>query len=89
MVDFGGWDMPVQYESGIVQEHLSTRKQAGLFDVSHMGRFIVSGQGALDFLQHALTNNAAALDLICMAIEIAQQDVQETGSQKRSGVHSL
>ena len=60
MVEFGGWDMPVQYESGIVQEHLSTRKQAGLFDVSHMGRFIVSGEGALDFLQHVLTNNAAA-----------------------------
>jgi aminomethyltransferase len=63
MVEFGGWDMPVQYQAGIVQEHLSTRKQAGLFDVSHMGRFIVSGQGALDFLQHALTNNAAALEV--------------------------
>ncbi|MGD9301003.1 MAG: glycine cleavage system aminomethyltransferase GcvT [Desulfobacterales bacterium] len=63
MVEFGGWDMPVQYPSGIVQEHLSTRKQAGLFDVSHMGRFIVSGQGALDFLQHVLTNNAAAVEV--------------------------
>jgi aminomethyltransferase len=63
MVDFGGWDMPVQYPSGIVQEHLSTRKQAGLFDVSHMGRFIVSGKGALDFLQHTLSNNAAALEV--------------------------
>ncbi len=63
MVEFGGWDMPVQYESGIVQEHLSTRKQAGLFDVSHMGRFIVGGRHALDFLQFALTNNAAALEI--------------------------
>ena len=63
MVEFGGWDMPVQYESGIVQEHLKTRKKAGLFDVSHMGRFIVSGNKALDFLQHALTNNAAALEV--------------------------
>ncbi len=63
MVEFGGWDMPVQYESGIVQEHLSTRKQAGLFDVSHMGRFIVGGAGALDFLQHGLTNNAAAIEV--------------------------
>jgi hypothetical protein len=63
MVEFGGWDMPVQYESGIVQEHLSTRKQAGLFDVSHMGRFIVSGANALDFLQHVLTNNAAAIEV--------------------------
>ena len=63
MVEFGGWDMPVQYESGIVQEHLSTRRQAGLFDVSHMGRFIVSGPHALDFLQYVLTNNAAALEI--------------------------
>ena len=63
MVEFGGWDMPVQYESGIVQEHLSTRRQAGLFDVSHMGRFIIGGPQALDFLQHVLTNNAAALDI--------------------------
>ena len=63
MVEFGGWDMPVQYESGIVQEHLSTRRQAGLFDVSHMGRFIIGGPHALDFLQHVLTNNAAALEI--------------------------
>ncbi|MCP4626429.1 MAG: glycine cleavage system aminomethyltransferase GcvT [bacterium] len=63
MVEFGGWDMPVQYETGIVQEHLNTRKQAGLFDVSHMGRFIVSGSDALPFLQHVLTNNAAALEI--------------------------
>ena len=63
MVEFGGWDMPVQYESGIVQEHLSTRKRAGLFDVSHMGRFVFSGDGALDYLQHVLTNNAAAVEV--------------------------
>jgi aminomethyltransferase len=63
MVEFGGWDMPVQYETGIVQEHLNTRKHAGLFDVSHMGRFIISGSDALDFLQHVLTNNAAALEV--------------------------
>ena len=53
MVDFGGWDMPVQYKTGIVQEHLSTRKHVGLFDVSHMGRFIISGKGALEYLQPA------------------------------------
>jgi aminomethyltransferase len=63
MVEFGGWIMPLQYESGIVQEHLNTRKKAGLFDVSHMGRFVISGSGALDFLQHVLTNNAAALEV--------------------------
>jgi len=63
MVDFGGWHMPVQYQSGILQEHLATRNQAGLFDVSHMGRFIISGPGALDFLQHVLSNNAAGLEV--------------------------
>ena len=55
--------MPVQYETGIVQEHLATRKQAGLFDISHMGRFIINGPDALDFLQHGLSNNAAALEV--------------------------
>ena len=39
MVDFGGWEMPVQYENGILKEHLGTRRYGGLFDVSHMGRF--------------------------------------------------
>jgi aminomethyltransferase len=61
MVDFGGWEMPIQYPNGIVSEHLETRKGAGLFDVSHMGRFLVRGGDALAFLQHALTNNAQAL----------------------------
>ena len=63
MVEFGGWEMPVMYPTGIVKEHLSTRKRAGLFDVSHMGRFIVKGRDALKFLQHTLTNNAEALDI--------------------------
>ncbi|MGW8317155.1 MAG: glycine cleavage system aminomethyltransferase GcvT [Bacteroidales bacterium] len=62
MVDFGGWDMPVQYKKGVIQEHLATRKHAGLFDVSHMGRFIISGDDALPFLQKVLTNNAGALE---------------------------
>ena len=64
LVEFGGWQMPLQYETGILQEHLGTRRYAGLFDVSHMGRFIVSGKEALPFLQHSLSNNAAALDLL-------------------------
>ena len=63
LVSFGGWHMPLHYRSGIIQEHLATRKEAGLFDVSHMGRFIVSGKNALSFLQHVLTNNAAALEV--------------------------
>ncbi len=63
MVDFGGWDMPLQYKTGVIQEHLSTRRRAGLFDVSHMGRFIISGKDALPFLQFVLTNNAEALEV--------------------------
>ncbi|MBI2880710.1 MAG: glycine cleavage system aminomethyltransferase GcvT [Candidatus Tectomicrobia bacterium] len=62
MVPFGGWDMPVHYASGILEEHLATRKAAGLFDISHMGRFRVAGKGALPFLQHTLTNDASALE---------------------------
>ena len=62
MVAFGGWDMPLNYPSGIVEEHLATRKFGGLFDISHMGRFRVAGPQAVPFLQYALVNNAAALD---------------------------
>ena len=61
MVEFGGWEMPLNYPPGILAEHLATRKFGGLFDVSHMGRFLISGRDALPFLQYALTNNAAAL----------------------------
>jgi len=61
MVKFGGWEMPLNYPPGILTEHLTTRKFGGLFDVSHMGRFLISGQDALPFLQYTLTNNAAAL----------------------------
>jgi aminomethyltransferase len=63
LVDFAGWEMPIHYASGIISEHLATRKGAGIFDVSHMGRFVVGGADALPFLQHVLTNNAAALDV--------------------------
>jgi aminomethyltransferase len=62
MVNFGGWDMPLNYPTGIVDEHLATRKFGGLFDISHMGRFRVAGSEAVPFLQYALVNNAAALD---------------------------
>jgi aminomethyltransferase len=61
-VDFNGWEMPLHYEPGILEEHLATRRAAGLFDVSHMGRFIISGKDKLKFLQYCLTNNAAALE---------------------------
>ena len=63
MVPFGGWDMPVQYKTGIIGEHLATRRACGLFDVSHMGRFMVRGQGAQAFLMDVLTNSARALEV--------------------------
>ena len=62
MVGFAGYDMPVQYSSGIIREHLATRGGAGLFDVSHMGRFRVVGGGAEAFLRAVLTNDARKLD---------------------------
>ena len=62
MVDFAGWSMPVQYATGIIAEHLATRRGAGLFDVSHMGRYRVTGPGAERFLLRTLTNNASGLD---------------------------
>ncbi len=60
MVPFGGWEMPVQY-SGLVDEHHSVRTAAGVFDISHMGEFIVRGPQALAYLQHLLTADIAAI----------------------------
>jgi aminomethyltransferase len=62
MVEFGGWEMPISYKRGIIEEHLATRRFGGLFDISHMGRFVISGKDAIPFLQHVLTNNVLALD---------------------------
>ena len=62
MVNFAGWEMPLNYKTGIIEEHLTTRRYGGLFDISHMGRFLITGAGALPFLQYMLTNNAAALE---------------------------
>ncbi|AOY78053.1 glycine cleavage system aminomethyltransferase GcvT [Clostridium formicaceticum] len=63
MVDFGGWEMPVNYPAGISEEHLYTRQKAGIFDISHMARFVITGKEAVKFLQHVLTSNVLALDL--------------------------
>ena len=60
MVDFGGWDMPVQY-SGVINEHLAVRSAAGLFDVSHMGEIEVRGSGALEYIQYLTINDASTL----------------------------
>ena len=61
MVDFGGWEMPIQYPAGIITEHLYDRKHCGIFDVSHMGRLIVEGPQRVAFLQKVLSSNVAAL----------------------------
>ena len=57
MVGFGGWSMPVQYPSGILAEHRAVRTAAGVFDISHMGQFVVSGAGAKAWLNTLFTNN--------------------------------
>jgi aminomethyltransferase len=61
MVDFGGWDMPVQYPAGTVEEHLRTRRHAGLFDVSHMGEIEVRGAEAIPFVNRLCSNDATKL----------------------------
>ena len=55
MVDFAGWDMPISYPTGPIEEHRLVRRSVGLFDVSHMGQFHVSGPGALDYLQRLVS----------------------------------
>ncbi len=60
MVDFGGWDMPVEYK-GVLDEHRAVRTGVGLFDVSHMGELEVRGPRALDLVQHVTVNDAAKL----------------------------
>jgi aminomethyltransferase len=60
MVDFGGWDMPVQY-SGTIEEHLRTRTHSGLFDVSHMGEIDVRGTDAIKFINRVTSNDVTKL----------------------------
>src|SRR5689334_17669368 len=60
LIEFGGWEMPVQYSS-IVDEHLAVRRAGGLFDISHMGEVLVTGPAALEFLNHTLTNDVRKL----------------------------
>ncbi|MFD1675015.1 glycine cleavage system aminomethyltransferase GcvT [Alicyclobacillus fodiniaquatilis] len=60
VIDFHGWEMPVQYQ-GIVHEHHAVRKNVGVFDVSHMGEFLVEGPDAEAFIQHMVTNDVTRL----------------------------
>jgi len=61
MVDFGGWDMPVQYPAGTIEEHLRTRNHSGLFDVSHMGEIDVKGSDAITFVNRITSNDVTKL----------------------------
>jgi aminomethyltransferase len=61
MVDFGGWDMPVQYPAGTIEEHLRTRTHSGLFDVSHMGEIDVKGPDAVAFVNRLTSNDVTKL----------------------------
>ena len=61
LVPFAGYEMPVQYPTGITEEHRAVRERAGLFDVSHMGEFIIRGPGAIDFVNYVTTNDVAKL----------------------------
>jgi aminomethyltransferase len=63
MVPFAGYEMPVQYPSGITAEHRAVRTTCGLFDVSHMGEFDVRGPQAVDFVNYVTTNDVAALEV--------------------------
>jgi len=60
LVDFAGWEMPVQYK-GVIEEHLAVRKHAGLFDVSHMGEIVIRGPKALEAVQRLTSNDASKL----------------------------
>ena len=60
LIEFGGWEMPVQYSS-IIDEHLAVRSNVGIFDVSHMGEFEIRGPGALSLIQKLITNDAGKL----------------------------
>ena len=73
MVPFAGWRMPIQYSKGVIQEHLSVRSHAGLFDVSHMGEIDISGTESTTFIQSLITNDISRMDdgsvlyaLMCM-----------------------
>ena len=61
MVPFAGFDMPVQYPAGITAEHKAVRETVGLFDVSHMGEFMIRGPQAVEFVNYVTTNDVTAL----------------------------
>src|SRR3954469_7845067 len=57
MAEFGGWEMPLEYPTGVIKEHTAVREAVGVFDVSHLGKAVVRGPGAADFVNSTLTND--------------------------------
>ncbi len=67
LIDFGGWELPVNFGKGIIAEHMAVRENAGLFDVSHMGEITVEGPKSEEFINYLVTNDVAAMhDNQCM-----------------------
>lgn len=65
MADFGGWEMPIEYTAsggGVLKEHAAVREDVGVFDVSHLGKAMVAGDGAADFVNRCLTNDLARIE---------------------------
>ena len=60
--EFGGWSMPLEYPTGVVKEHTAVREAVGIFDVSHLGKAMVSGPGAADFVNATLSNDLAKIE---------------------------
>ena len=64
LADFGGWEMPIEYPGGgVLKEHAAVREAVGLFDVSHLGKMRVSGDGARDFVNSQFTNDLSRIDV--------------------------
>ena len=62
IIPFAGWEMPVQYKAGVVDEHMAVRTGAGLFDISHMGEISIKGKDSLDFINYLLTNDYSDIE---------------------------
>ncbi len=92
MVDFAGWEMPIQY-AGIIQEHKAVRENAGVFDVSHMCVLDVSGSSAFDFLQYVTINDVHKLKVYdaqySMVLDKAGQILDDIIVSKMSGFYRL
>ena len=57
LAEFGGWEMPLEYPTGVLKEHAAVRSSVGIFDVSHLGKIVVRGEGAVEFLNGCLSND--------------------------------